>query len=199
MAPLQFFFAHHGVWAVAALLLLENTGFPLPGEASLLYAAYLSRQGRLAPWPELLIVACLACTLGDNLGYWLGREAGVGAQRWLGLTPGRIGYAQRYFQRYGAVTVFFARFVAGLRIAAGPVSGVSRMEWKRFAVANVLGALAWVTTMTGAGYWLGGSIHRLIHSASWFSLALLAVAGAAIALALHKIRRDVQPGGAHDA
>ena len=66
-------FQHDGLAAVFVLLLLENFGFPLPGEAALLYAGYqLGAQG-IWGWPELIIVASAACILGETVGYALGR------------------------------------------------------------------------------------------------------------------------------
>ena len=61
------------------------------------------------------------------------------------------------FARYGAVTVFFARFVFGLRIVAGPLAGVLRMPWRKFLVFNFLGAAVWVTTISVVGFLFGRS------------------------------------------
>ena len=59
------------------------------------------------------------------------------------------------FQRYGPPTVFLARFIFGLRVIAGPLAGVLRMHWKRFAIYNFLGATVWVTTISTVGYLFG--------------------------------------------
>lgn len=197
MHGLHSLLAHYGIWAVPVLLLLENAGLPLPGEATLLYAAYLAHHGDFATWPVLALVAWLACTVGDNVGYWLGREAGVGVRRLLRLSPDRVGYAQRYFARYGALTIFFARFIAILRVIAGPAAGLSRMPWLSFLSANALGAAAWVAAIITAGFWLGGPVARLLQSLSWVSLALLAAAIVAVAVALHKIGREIDTGATH--
>lgn len=198
MGSIHLFFAHYGIWAAALLLLLENAGLPVPGEVGLVYAAHLSQQGKLAAWPELAVVACCACILGDNCGYWVGRGAGEAARNWLRLSADRVGYAQRYFDRYGALTVFFARFVAGLRVIAGPAAGLSRMGWPPFFLANSLGAGAWVTAIVAAGFWLGAPVGRLLSSARGLSLALLAVAVVAILLAMHRIRRERPKGATHE-
>ena len=73
----------------------------------------------------------------------------------------RLKQGERLFARYGAVTVFFARFIFGMRIVAGPVAGVLRMPWRRFFIFNFLGAAVWVTVVSGAGYLFGQHWHRL--------------------------------------
>lgn len=183
------FYAAYGGWALAALLLLENAGLPVPGEAALFYAAYLSREGRFLAWPLVFVIAVAACTLGDNLGYWIGREAGDGLRRWLRLTPGRVGFAQRFFDRFGAPTVFFARFITGLRFLAGPVAGLARMRWRTFLPYNAAGAVAWSGVITAAGYLMGEHLHRLLQTAGRVDLILIGVAMLAFGFALHKIQK----------
>ena len=183
------FFSAYGGWALAALLLLENAGVPAPGEVTLFYAAYLSREGRFLAWPWMYLIAVTACTLGDNLGYWIGREAGAGIRRLLRLTPGRVGYAQHFFRRYGGVTIFFARFITGLRIIAGPAAGVSRMRWREFLPYNAAGAAAWAAVVTAGGYFLGRHLRRVLQDAGRVELVLIAVAAAAILYGLHRIER----------
>ena len=68
---------------------------------------------------------------------------------------------EELFARYGAVTVFFARFVFGMRIIAGPMAGVLRMPWRRFLIFNFLGAAVWVTVISCAGYLFGRHWNRL--------------------------------------
>lgn len=182
--------AAYGLWAMALLLLGENAGLPFPGEAALLYASFLSRRGRLPPLAELITVAVLACVLGDNIGYGVGRFAEDRARRWFHLSDRRLARARKFFARWGASTIFFARFIAGLRIVAGPAAGVCRMEWRRFYLFNALGALAWVATVASAGYWLGEPARRLIASARGVSWALLAVAVLAAAWAGLRLRRE---------
>jgi len=183
-------FLHYGLWAVFAILLLENAGVPLPGETVLLYASYLVRQSRPFSLWALVLTAVAACTLGDNLGYWVAREAGGWLRRVLHLTPQRLAPTERYFEKYGHATIFFARFVAGLRIIAGPAAGLNRMPWRSFVVYNASGALAWVVTIVGAGYLLGAQWQHLVHLFGRLSLVLLAVAVVGIALALRQLGKQ---------
>ena len=73
---LRKYFAEYGYWTVAVILLLENVGIPLPGETTLLFAAFLAfSEHRLTLW-GIIVVGVVACTIGDNIGYWIGYRGG---------------------------------------------------------------------------------------------------------------------------
>lgn len=78
------------------------------------------------------------------------------------------------FARYGSITILFARFVFGMRVIAGPLAGVLRMPWKKFAVFNALGAALWVTVIAAVGYSFGSQWRVLMHFMKRFDLALVA-------------------------
>src|SRR5260370_860742 len=80
--------------------------------------------------------------------------------------------AEKLFSRYGSVTILFARFVFGMRIIAGPLAGVLRMPWKKFAVFNLLGAALWVTIISFLGYSFSSRWNLLMHYVKRFDLAL---------------------------
>ena len=111
---------HYGLLALFLLVMLESSGVPLPGETALITAGIFASRGDLVI-EEVIIVAAAGAIVGDNIGYWLGREGGnrlldgVGPlKRWS--APSREG-AERFFQRHGAKTIFIARFVAVLRVS----------------------------------------------------------------------------------
>ena len=70
---------------------------------------------------------------------------------------------ERVFAKHGSVTIFFARFVFGMRIIAGPMAGVLRMDWKKFSFFNFLGAALWVTVISVVGYKFGEEWEDLVH------------------------------------
>lgn len=187
---LEAFFHAYGVWAVFIVLLLENAGLPVPGEATLLYASFLAHQHRGLTLPGLILAGTAACILGDNLGYWIGREAGLWIRRVLRLTHERMVYVEHYFRRYGSWTIFFARFVTGLRIIAGPAAGLYRMPWPEFLLFNAMGAAAWVCTISGAGYLLGHQWQHLVKLMGRIDLVLLVVAAVVILLVLRRLKQE---------
>jgi len=87
------------------------------------------------------------------------------------------------FERFGPVTVFFARFVFGMRVIAGPMAGVLRMQWRRFVLFNFLGAMTWVTMISWVGYSFGQHWQRLLQIVSRVNAAVFVVA-AIVVLAL---------------
>jgi membrane protein DedA with SNARE-associated domain len=140
---LRSYLVHYGYWTVAAVLLLENAGVPVPGETILLAAAFLAYSEHRLRVPYLILVATCAATFGDNMGYAIGHYGGR-----------RVLDCYRKFFRISP-TILFARFVFGMRVIAGPLAGVLRMPWKEFAVYNAIGAALWVTVITMLGYLSG--------------------------------------------
>jgi membrane-associated protein len=159
--------ARHGYWAVGLTLLAENAGLPLPGETILLFASFLaySRDELQLPW--IIVVAICAATLGDNIGFVIGDRGGHlflrRYQQTLHIPQRTIDKGERIFAQYGAATIFFARFVFGLRVIAGPLAGVLRMPWRKFAIFNVLGATLWVLVISAIGYKFGKHWDQLME------------------------------------
>lgn len=160
-------FTSHGYWTLAVTLLLENAGIPVPGETVLLFASFLAFQSHELNLALIIVVATAACTLGDNLGYWIGYHGGRPLlhryQSFFRISDEKIASGEKMFERFGPATVFFARFVFGMRIIAGPLAGVLRMQWRRFVLFNFLGAAAWVTVISCVGYLFGQHWPRLLR------------------------------------
>jgi membrane-associated protein len=157
-----------GYWAVAAALLVENAGIPVPGETILLLASFLAYSEHDLRLSWIIAVGTIAATLGDNLGFALGNYGGrrllARYQSIFRIQRSTIEQGERLFARYGPATVFFARFVFGMRIIAGPLAGVLRMPWKRFIVFNFVGAAVWVGAISSVGYFFGRHWARLESS-----------------------------------
>ncbi len=166
----------YGYWAVAAALALENAGVPVPGETVLLMASFLAYSEHELQLPWIILVGTVAATLGDNLGfvlgYYGGRQLLARYSTVFRIRNRTIVQGERLFERYGAVTVFFARFVFGMRIIAGPLAGVLRMPWKKFVMSNFLGAVLWVTVISGAGYLFGQHWGRLERDVKRFDIGV---------------------------
>ena len=155
----------YGYWAVGGALLLENAGIPVPGETILLLACFLAYSEHDLRLPWIMVVATLAATVGDNLGFALGYYGGrpllARYQALFRIENKTVERGEELFARYGAVTIFLARFVFGMRVIAGPMAGVLRMPWRKFTVFNFLGATLWVTAISGVGYLFGQHRERL--------------------------------------
>ena len=189
-------FARYGYAVVFGGVFLENTGLPVPGETALLAGAALAHFGQLS-LPRVIVTAIAAATLGDNLGFFIGRRGGRRlAERhgWrIGLTSERLANFDRYFQRHGPKTVFAARFVTGLRVVGAVLAGGSGMKWPVFLFYNATGAVVWCTVIACAGYSLAYSwetLERWIGRTGLIALALIVAIGV---FALLRARRNRHP------
>jgi len=147
-------------------------------------AALLAARQELDISPVWVAVAATAGAItGDSLGYLAGRRWGDGMFDLLGRRfprqagPDRLAYAEHIFTRYGVWAVFVGRFVALLRIFAGPVAGALRMPYPRFLAANALGGLVWACGTTAAVYALGTRAENWLKESSWIGLALAVIVG----------------------
>jgi membrane protein DedA with SNARE-associated domain len=165
----------HGYWAVAAMLLLESAGLPLPGEAILLLASILAYSQHELRIPWIIVVGTVASTAGGELGFALGRWGGVPLieryRKTFSIGPEAVRRGEDLFARYGAGTIFLARFIVGMRVLGSLLAGALRMPWKKFVLCNFLGAGIWVSTICGAGYLFGGHWDRLAHDQGVLSRA----------------------------
>jgi membrane-associated protein len=200
---LRGFLLHYGYWAVAIALLLENTGLPVPGETILLLGSFLAFSQRQLQLPWIIVVGIASATLGDNIGFFVGLRGGRPLlnryRQWFRISKEAIANGERVFQRYGPATIFFARFVAGLRVIAGPLAGILRMEWRRFAIYNFLGATVWVTVIATVGYVFGRHWGRLLHIVKEFNITILVIAVIVVLLMLWRHRADKDSDPIDDA
>jgi membrane protein DedA with SNARE-associated domain len=176
-------FARYGYAVVFAGVFLENTGLPVPGETALLAGAALAHFGQLS-LTTVILTAIAGATLGDNLGFFIGRRGGrrlADRHGWrIGLTPARLADFDRFFQQHGPKTVFAARFITGLRVVGAVLAGGSGMAWPVFLFYNALGAVVWCTSVAFAGYSLAYSwdtLERWIGRTGLIALLLVLVAG----------------------
>jgi membrane protein DedA with SNARE-associated domain len=190
---LRGYLAAYGYWTLAIVLLLENAGLPVPGETILLTASFLAYSEHRLTLPYIILVGVCAATLGDNIGFLIGHYGGrpllARYRKALHISPRTISQGEHLFRRYGAVTVFFARFIAGLRVINGPLAGVLRMHWRKFILFNFLGAAAWVTTISCAAYFFGQKWRKLAGILSNFDIAVIVIVIVAIAVLGWRRRR----------
>jgi len=173
---LREFFQQYGYWTIAFMLLLESAGVPAPGEATLLFASVLASYEHQLRLPIIIVVAVAASVLGDNAGYAVGYLGGRPLlDRYLHLlhiNQEKTRKGERFFVEHGAVSIFLARFVDGLRIIAGPLAGALDMQWRRFLIFNFLGAAAWVTATVTIGALFGRHLDRLLRVLGDANLAI---------------------------
>ena len=164
----------YGYAAVFIIVMLESAGIPLPGETILVSAAAYAGS-RHALHPGYIIAAAAAgAIIGDNIGFWVGREYGTTLlAKWghlIGLDERKRKLGQFLFARHGGKIVFFGRFVAVLRAFAAVLAGANRLAPVRFFIFNALGGVVWATIFGTGGYVLGESIRRIAGPFGWAAL-----------------------------
>jgi membrane protein DedA with SNARE-associated domain len=184
------------VYAVVALVIgVESLGIPLPGEIVLVSAALLSSQHSGINPIVLGACASLGAVIGDSIGYAIGRKGGRPLLAWLAnkfprhFSEGHVATAERSFEKWGMWAVFFGRFIALLRIFAGPLAGVLRMPYWKFLIANVLGGIIWAGGTTAVVYYVGIVAEDWLKRFSYFGLAAAVLVGLASMLI---VRRKAQ-------
>lgn len=179
---------------------IESLGIPLPGELTLTTASILASHGILTPWLIWLAGAAGAIT-GDSIGYFFGHHFGRRLLIRLGqrfprhINPRSIKLAEKAFHRYGVKTVFFGRFIAILRIFAGPLAGILKMPYKQFLIANAAGGIVWSGTVVWTVYFAGVIAEHWLQRLSWVALVASLIIGSAASIFFHNkieefLRRD---------
>lgn len=177
----------YGYWAVFGGIALENTGVPLPGETITLVGGFLAGSQELNYW-GVLGSAIAGAILGDNLGYWLGRWGGwpllLKLSRILRISETQLTDAREEFRANAGRAIVLGRFVALLRIFAGPMAGIAGMSYSRFLRCNALGAVLWATIMVTLAFFVGHLVPltQLIQWVAKFGIATLVLILAAIVL-----------------
>ena len=153
----------YGVWVYAILFLIiySETGLViapfLPGDSLLFVAGALCGMGALQlEWLAPLLI--LAAFSGDNTNYWIGRLVGV---RLLNRANAKLirrehlAKAQAFYDKHGGKTIILARFMPILRTFAPFVAGIGMMRYRLFVLFSALGSVAWISSLTAAGYFFG--------------------------------------------
>lgn len=161
-----------GGYTLLAVIVFAETGllvgFFLPGDSLLVASGVLAAMGLLdVVWLNVLLIP--VAILGDAVNYSLGRRTGPAIFRredgWL-FKKANLVRAQRFYERYGGKTIVIARFLPIVRTFAPFAAGMAGMTYRRFALFNVVGAVAWVLSMTLIGYGLAKvvpNVERNIH------------------------------------
>lgn len=194
-----------GYSALAAIVFLETGAlvFFLPGDSLLVVAGLWAAQGSLDIWTLNALLAPVAIA-GDATSYWIGsragaRLAGMGPSRFF--RPSHLAAAREFYERHGGKAIVLARFMPLVRTFVPVVAGAAQMPYRRFVVFNVVGAVAWVGSMTATGYLLGTRFPVVVQHLEKVILAivLLSIAPGLVRLAQGWARRRSMDGRVQEA
>jgi membrane protein DedA with SNARE-associated domain len=188
---------HYGLAFLFLIVFLESAGVWVPGETALVAAGVLASRGHFSI-AAVIALAALGAILGDNVGYWIGRIYGrklfVRFRRLEAVLP----RAERFFRRHGGKAVFFARFIAGLRVTGAWMAGISHMNWWRFLFWNALGGIAWATGVGLVAFYLGRAAADLVSEYGLIGGGVAVGLAVVIFLGVHLWRRRMEGSEAPD-
>lgn len=180
--------------AACAILFIECgllVGVVLPGDSLLFIVGVFLASGFIATPVLIAITALVVSSIAGNLiGYWVGEKVGPSLFR----RPDSKLFKQEYvtktsafFEKHGSRAIILARFVPVVRSVITAMAGIGRMEFRRYAIYSTIGGIAWVLTMTFAGYFLG-NVTFIKEHIDLVTLAIVAISliPVAIEVARHK-------------
>src|SRR5262245_60462271 len=191
VAKVQPLLERYGYGAAFAAVMAEGMGIPTPGQTLLMAGALEAAQGRMSI-ALLLILVTTAATLGNSVGYAIGRWGGRVALDKLKVNPQRQQHLDDLFKRRGGMVILLARFLDGLRQLNGIVAGVLQMPWWTFTAYNVAGAVLWTCAWGLGTYYLGRDLHFIaafFHRHSRLLYVLSVIAFAALRMYMLRLRK----------
>ncbi|HWE56419.1 MAG TPA: DedA family protein [Acidimicrobiales bacterium] len=186
----------YGYWAVIIVLTLESFGVPIPGETILIAAGtYAGETHNLSVW-IIWALGCLGVLIGSFAGYWVGVRGGYPLLRKYGryihMNEPEIKVGLYVFDRYGAIVVSAGRFVAVLRTYAAFLAGTNRMKFPKFAVFNVIGAVAWTGVWSLLSYYVGKSLSSASKSVDYTVGAIAVVLVVAVIVIVRRQAKQLE-------
>jgi len=152
-----------GLLGLAAIIFSETgllVGVFLPGDSLLVTAGLLAARGYLNVY-ALAPLLTVAAICGNSVGYFIGRATGpriFSRENSLFFNKKHAIRAHEFYAKYGRKTIVLAQFMPIIRTFAPVVAGVGDMGFRQFITFNVIGAVTWIWSMVGIGYFLGSYI-----------------------------------------
>lgn len=164
----------YGLYAIFLLTMIE-------GDITLLLAGVLARGGFFGRWSfsGVLLVGTLGGVIGDQIAYIIGRKCGEGVRgfRFYRAVGERV---DRLTENFGSLSIFFSKYIYGLRTASCIFYGVGRMPYKRFTLLSTASCFLWVLVLSGAGYLFSSAVTNLIGEFEHVGKILLVIVVAGI-------------------
>jgi membrane protein DedA with SNARE-associated domain len=187
---MQSFITHYGYFAIFVLSVLSSACLPIPSEvaygfAGALCTTALTGHAQFSVW-AVIVDGTIGSLVGAIIAYEVARSAGRTIVdrwgKWLLLTHKDLDSAERWFEKYGAISVLVGRVLPVVRSFISVPAGLAEMKRGRFAVLTTVGSAAWVALLAGLGYAAGSNWDRVskdFHDAQYPIIILIVLALAA--------------------
>jgi membrane-associated protein len=165
----QFYIEHGGLWLILFVVFAETglfAGFFLPGDSLLFVAGIYSSNianefiptgNEYIDLLQLIVLISLAGILGNTTGYWFGKKVGPAMYQWkenFFFKKRFLVQAHDFYEKHGGGAIVIARFIPIIRTFAPIVAGIVQMDQKKFSFYNIVGCIAWVSSMLIGGHFL---------------------------------------------
>jgi membrane-associated protein len=189
----EYLLSHGGFYIVCLIVFAETGlffGFFLPGDYLLFLAGLFCALNKIDVSITTMFLGILAAGIAGNFaGYWFGYRAGpmlFKRQDSLIFKKKYIVMAEEFYQKYGGTALVIGRFVPIIRTFAPIFAGVVKLDFKKFVLYNVLGALIWVSLLTLSGYFLGEMFPQIINYVEYIIIGMIVIAFLPLGIALLK-------------
>jgi membrane protein DedA with SNARE-associated domain len=194
-----------GAWGlpgVFVLMTLESACIPVPSEAIMLFAGFAVSEGDMS-FVGAVAAGVAGNVVGSWLAYWVGLYGGRPfIDRWgkyVLLRHHHLELAERWFDRWGAPTVFFSRMLPIVRTFISLPAGMARMPFWKFTLYTLLGCIPWVIFLTWLGVQAGDNWEEIRAQLKWLDYVVAAaILGGIVWLVVRRLRRGAGPDGAEN-
>ena len=190
----------YGVWIYLILffVIFAETGFVvtpfLPGDSLLFVAGAVAALGGMdIVWLNVLLL--LAAVLGNSVNFAIGRYLGPKVFQWENsrfFNRDALIKTHAFYEKHGGKTLVISRFLPIFRTFAPFVAGIGAMNLVRFTVFNVIGAVAWIVSLTLAGYWFG-NLPWIKQNLTLVILAIIGLSLLPVVIGAINARRSARP------
>ena len=168
-----------GYGGIVLLMAIESANIPLPSEIIMPFSGFLIAQGQFNLW-WVGLAGAVGCLVGSVLSYFLGAWGGRPLiekyGKYILISHHDLDLADRWFNKYGEITVFFARLLPVIRTFISFPAGISRMNFWKFSLYSFLGSLPWSLALAYIGQRMGENwetLRKYFHGADWIILGLI--------------------------
>jgi len=187
-------------WGYAGIFVtmsLESALIPIPSEVVLPFAGFLAYMGEMNIW-LIVLVSSLANLTGSIIAYYIGKYLGRGFVERYGkyvlLNTGHLELVERWFNRYGGLTVFFSRMLPLIRTYNALPAGMGKMNFLKFCIYTFIGSVPWNLALVLIGYKLKENWSILEKYSLYIDILAVFVAAAVIYYIVRRIRLGTKSG-----